>query len=117
MILAGREIRSLGRNASTMEAAAKEVTTFLYNCFRIRGTQDHCCALVRCFKTHPYDQLPPTLQAIAVNSSSHLPCTPTCAASPSSPAAAINPDGTTLNPPEPTRPSHSPPRKSSARRP
>lgn len=65
MILPGREIRSLGRNATTMEAAAKEVTTFLYNCFRIRGTQDHCCALVRCFKTHPYDQLPPTLQAIA----------------------------------------------------
>lgn len=65
MILIGRDVRALGRNASTMEAAASEVTSYLYNCFRDPTTQKSLCALIRCFTTHPYEHLPPPLQSIA----------------------------------------------------
>lgn len=66
MIESGRRLRALGHGASSMDEAALEVTSFLYNSFRDPLTERPNCALVRCFKTHPYGRLPRALQAAAL---------------------------------------------------
>jgi hypothetical protein len=61
MIHSGRELRNLGAEAQSMDQAAAEIVNLFYECFRnVEGTPN--CALVRCFKTHPYLDLPRELQ-------------------------------------------------------
>ncbi len=74
-ILASRELRDLGRNASTMEEAARNVVNFLYECFRTPQTGDPCWALVRCFITHRFTLLPADLRAIAASLMADKPIT------------------------------------------
>lgn len=52
------------QGAPTMEAAARAQCRFLYDELRTM-TDDRACVLVRCYKTHPYGQLPAELQSFA----------------------------------------------------
>jgi hypothetical protein len=57
-------LRHLGEGAGSMEEAAGRIVTFLYrNLFQQEG--EASLALVRLFKTHPYDQLTPELRTLA----------------------------------------------------
>jgi hypothetical protein len=64
MLELGHEIRRLGIDCDSMEEAAGKVVRYLYH-----GLADsegnRCCALVRCFKTHPYAALNAEMQAAA----------------------------------------------------
>jgi len=51
----GAEVGRLGAQAQTMEEAAAELVTFLYE--RVRGGDERACPLVRLFKTHRYAEL------------------------------------------------------------
>lgn len=65
MIRCGAEIRRAAEQAKTMEEAAGQLVHFLYGTFRpTNGTTG--CALVRCFKTHPYAALPEELKDFAL---------------------------------------------------
>lgn len=72
MIEAGKVLRGLGRGATSMEAAAREAVDFLYGRFCTPPAEGHPggpqCALVRCFKTHPYASLPAALETLALGS-------------------------------------------------
>jgi hypothetical protein len=60
----GDEIRAVARRATTMERAANEVADILWRSFRQSdGTPE--AALVRIYKTHPFERLPPDLQEFA----------------------------------------------------
>jgi PAS domain S-box-containing protein len=61
MIECGRRVRRLGESAASMEAAAGEIVRFFYDSLAGIGTGKRNCALVRCFKTHRFAQLPPDL--------------------------------------------------------
>ncbi|MEB3273483.1 MAG: hypothetical protein ACO4AI_03810 [Prochlorothrix sp.] len=65
MTSCGSALRKLGQNATHMEAAAQNLTQYLYRSFRDPYTQETELALVRVFKTHPYGHLPPGLQTLA----------------------------------------------------
>jgi len=61
----GREIRSLGSNALTMEEAANEIVHFFYDSFIEKHSETRSCVLVRLFKTHDYAALDDDLKAFA----------------------------------------------------
>lgn len=65
IIRCGIDIRALGRNAQSMEAAAVELVQYLFNHFIDKQTLQKACALVRFFKTHDMSKLPPQLQDFA----------------------------------------------------
>jgi len=67
MIESGKQLRTAGQNASSMQDAARSVVGFLHDCFRVGATGEPCCALVRCFKTHPLSTLPAPLKSIAIS--------------------------------------------------
>ena len=52
----GEHFHQVGRGASTMEECAGEIIRFLYDNI-IDSTGARACALVRCFKTHPFAEL------------------------------------------------------------
>ena len=52
------------RGAPTMEAAAQAQCRYLYDELHTL-TDERACVLVRCYKTHPYEQLPAELQQFA----------------------------------------------------
>jgi hypothetical protein len=55
----------MATNATSMEEAARRMVRHLYGHLRDPQTQQPLCALVRLFKTHRYQHLPPDLQAFA----------------------------------------------------
>ncbi len=61
MIECGRAVRQAGHGATSMEAAAREIVQFFYTCLVDRQSGQRNCALVRCFKTHRFAQLPSEL--------------------------------------------------------
>ena len=72
MIRCGRRLRAFAGEAVCMEDAAERVVEFLRAALvsaapggPAAGSLESCCALVRCFKTHPLVTLPEELAAIA----------------------------------------------------
>jgi PAS domain S-box-containing protein len=65
MIECGRAVRHLGGTATSMEAAAQEIVRFFYNHLVDAESGARNCALVRCFKTHAFSQLPEELRDAA----------------------------------------------------
>jgi PAS domain S-box-containing protein len=58
MIECGRDVRELGNVASSMESAAELLVSYFRNTFIDAQTSEKSCALVRCFKTHRFKDLP-----------------------------------------------------------
>ena len=65
MVESGTVLRSVGDGAGTMEEVAGRIVNAIDNWFRIPGTGEPACVLVRLFKTHPYRDLPVELETIA----------------------------------------------------
>ena len=61
----GNTLQSLGAAASTMEDAANKIVGYLYDNITDAATSQRSCALVRFYKTHPYNQLDQGLQSFA----------------------------------------------------
>ena len=81
MIECGRAVRKAAESASSMEEAAREIVQLLHRTLVDRQTGQANCALVRCFKTHSLQHLPPELAEIACglltdqrHAQSDLPC-------------------------------------------
>jgi hypothetical protein len=64
MLRCSTELRRAMRDAATMEEAAQRVCRVLYDEL-VTPENARACALVRCYKTHPYGKLDPDLQAFA----------------------------------------------------
>jgi two-component system NtrC family sensor kinase len=64
MLRSSNGLTKVMRGAPSMEAAAREQCRYLYDELRTI-TGDRACVLVRCYKTHPYGELPPDLQRFA----------------------------------------------------
>src|SRR4051794_224437 len=60
----GREIRSLSSEAATLETAAQQMCHALHAGLRADDGAP-ACVLVRCYKTHPFGELPAPLQQFA----------------------------------------------------
>ena len=58
MIECGRALRRSALDAPCMEAAAETLVQFFYSNLVGTGVDERNCALVRCFKTHRFGQLP-----------------------------------------------------------
>jgi len=64
MLKCSLRLRETASGAPTLEASAQRVCRFLYD--ELRGPDTpHACALVRCYKTHPYGALDQELQDFA----------------------------------------------------
>ena len=64
MLRCSTELRRATKDARTMEEAAQRVCRVLYEEL-VTGDNSRACALVRCYKTHPYGKLQPELQSFA----------------------------------------------------
>jgi two-component system NtrC family sensor kinase len=64
MLKCSPRLRETSSNAPTLEASAQRVCRFLYDELR-DSAGDRQCALVRCYKTHPFGSLQPDLQNFA----------------------------------------------------
>lgn len=64
MLKSSLRLREAMTGASTLEASAQRACRFLYDELRRPDTQ-RACALVRCYKTHPFASLEPELQDFA----------------------------------------------------
>jgi len=64
MLRCSLEIRKVAKHETSMEGAAKRISHFFYDEL---ATSDgaRACALVRCYKTHPYGTLPRDLRRFA----------------------------------------------------
>lgn len=58
-------LRDINKNASSMEEVADKMCRYFYNQFIDSRTNKKACALVRTYKTIPYTELDPELQAFA----------------------------------------------------
>ncbi len=65
MVSCGEILRKLNVGALSMEEVAVNITQFLYDNFRVKETNETTFALVRLYKTHPYNLLPSELQNFA----------------------------------------------------
>lgn len=64
MLKCSLRLRETAAGAPTLEASAQRVCRFLYD--ELHGPDGkRACALVRCYKTHPYGALEPDLQSFA----------------------------------------------------
>src|ERR1700681_1740188 len=64
MLKCSPRLREIATGAPTLEAAAQRVCRFLYD--ELLGSEgERQCALVRCYKTHPFGSLEPDLQRFA----------------------------------------------------
>ncbi len=64
MLKSSISLREASAGAPTLEASAQRVCRFLYD--ELTGPDtERACALVRCYKTHPYGSLEPELQRFA----------------------------------------------------
>ncbi len=57
MVECGLALRQMGEGAANMEQTSNRIIEYLYQNLIDRQTGDRSCALVRCFKTHPYGEL------------------------------------------------------------
>jgi hypothetical protein len=64
----GATLRKIGVGADTMEEVANRIIRYLYKSFVDPQTGDKSLALVRLFKTHPYQELEPELQTLVQRS-------------------------------------------------
>ena len=64
MIESSQTLRKLGRGSLSIEEAANQIIDFLFESF-LASNGNPACALVRCFKTHPYGDLPGHLRDAA----------------------------------------------------
>ena len=51
--------------STSVEAASQAIATHFYETMEDADTGEQACALVRCYKTHSYSELPPDLQGFA----------------------------------------------------
>jgi two-component system NtrC family sensor kinase len=65
MIACEAAFRTLGKGAASMEEVAERIVRYLYDHLVDQQTGERSCLLVRCFKTHPFDDLGPELRHIA----------------------------------------------------
>ena len=64
MLKCSLALRETASSAATLEQSAQRICRFLYD--ELRGANnEHQCALVRCYKTHPYGELNSELQQFA----------------------------------------------------
>ena len=64
MLKSSLRLREVAADAPTLEASAQRICRFLYD--ELRGPDgQRACALVRCYKTHPFALLDPELQQFA----------------------------------------------------
>ena len=64
MLKCSLQLRETASGAPTLEASAQRICRFLYD--ELHGPDvEHACALVRCYKTHPFGALEPDLQSFA----------------------------------------------------
>ena len=64
MLKCSLALRESASSAGTLERSAQRICRFLYD--ELRGaSNERQCALVRCYKTHPYGALSPELQEFA----------------------------------------------------
>jgi hypothetical protein len=64
MLRCSRELHRVAAGAPTMEASARLICRALYD--ELRTPDDTpACALIRCYKTHPFGALPPELRRFA----------------------------------------------------
>jgi hypothetical protein len=64
MLRCSTELRRATKEAPTLEEAAQRVCQVLYDEL-VASDGSRACALVRCYKTHPYGKLGPELQSFA----------------------------------------------------
>ena len=64
MLRCSRAVHRAGSNAPTLEASARRICRVLYDELET-AEGERACALVRCYKTHSYGDLPPELQRVA----------------------------------------------------
>lgn len=64
MLRCSLELRRLAGRATTMEAAARQLCRYLFDELQTEDEQP-ACVLVRLYKTHSLDALPPSLRAFA----------------------------------------------------
>jgi len=65
MLVSGGDIRRVARAAKSMEEAAESIVHYLYERCAEPNGGEKSCALVRCYKTHPYGALDVTLRRFA----------------------------------------------------
>src|SRR3569833_3090086 len=65
----GREIRRVCADATTLEEAAQRMCQSLYDDLYDGDRSRRACALVRCYKTHAFRELPEALQSFVRASS------------------------------------------------
>jgi len=61
----GIALRKLGSTAASMEEVASKIVHYFYDYLIDKRTGEKSCALVRFFKTHPYQELNPELRKFA----------------------------------------------------
>jgi hypothetical protein len=66
-----RELYRVASNAPTMEMTARRICRSLYDQLQTSNGA-RACALVRCYKTHPYGSLPPDLRYYARRASGEI---------------------------------------------
>ena len=77
MLRCGIDLRKHVQHARSVEEAAESITRYLYDELVEESTGRRACALVRCYKTHSYAELPTDLQGFARNALGHAPRTRT----------------------------------------
>jgi PAS domain S-box-containing protein len=60
----GAQLRATG-DARTLEQAAQQTSRLLYDALGDETGRQSACVLVRCYKTHPFGELPPDLKVAA----------------------------------------------------
>jgi serine phosphatase RsbU (regulator of sigma subunit) len=66
LLICQADIREVAAEAKSLEAAATEIARYLHEHLLDKEAQRPATALVRLYKTHPFDQLEPELQEFAV---------------------------------------------------
>jgi hypothetical protein len=72
----GAELRRIIEDAGSVESAARAITQSIYESFTDDATSEPSCALVRCYKTHSFEELPTDLQGFARNVLKRKPASP-----------------------------------------
>ena len=80
MVECGAALRRVADGASSMEEASRRVVAYFRDNLANETTGQKACALVRVFKTHPYQSLEPELQGFArkIAAQSSLPAALNC---------------------------------------
>ena len=65
MVRCSNGVRQVASGATSMEAAAQSIVSFLHDSFIDKDLDERSCALVRFYKVHPFEKLEPDLQRSA----------------------------------------------------